>query len=242
MRLTKLKHRKKWNQGFTLTEVMVALALIAIFAYMVSSYTSAVNRNAHMNRSNNTKNRILAGVRDLAAMPASLRASMRASSGSGAVNPELLACAGGNPVNSCKNGIEVPFTLYGPLIQRHPTTGAVMGAPVISSPLGSTTNPVRVDTFGAPCPLGSPASKTCPLLVETAFKAQCGPPNAAAATPAVELAPTATCTVADVIEVMYYVRLDSSIQNTDPGLASFVTPISGSVVVPVAAISGNVPQ
>ncbi|MNL32592.1 hypothetical protein D3C87_1544560 [compost metagenome] len=206
---------------------------------MVLTYSSVLNKHSNINRSNNTKNRILAGVRDLAGMPASLRVSMRASANGAAINPELLACAGGNPVNSCKTGVEIPFTLYSPLIQRS-NTGQVLGALPISAPLGSNT-PMRIDTFGAPCTVAGPG---CPLLVSTSFKAQCGPPSLPAGppSPGVDLAPTATCTVADVIEVTYYVRLDSQVANADPELTSFVTPISGSVVVPVVAISGNVPQ
>jgi hypothetical protein len=50
------------------------------------------------------------------------------------------------------------------------------------------------------------------------------------------------CTVADVIEVTYTVRLDQSVETSDPELKAFVTPISGTVVVSVEAISGNKPQ
>lgn len=216
------------------------MALVAIFVYMVSNYSTIVNKRAQINRSNNTKNRVLSGIRDLAGMPASLRVSMRASANGAAVNPKLLACAGGNPVNSCKTGEEVPFTLYSPLIDRT-DTGAIKGVSAISAPLNST-NPKRIDTFGFPCKEGSPASATCPLLVYTSFKAQCGPAEVASPTATTNMAPLAQCTVADVIEVTYLVRLDPSIETSDPGLASFVTPISGSVVVPVVAISGNVPQ
>lgn len=220
-------------------EVMIALALVSIFVYMVLNYSSVLNKHSNRSRSNNTKNRILSGVRDLAGMPASLRVSMRASGSGAAINPKLLACAGGNPINGCTSGEEVPFTLYSPLIQRS-STGAILGASPISAPLGSTT-PMRIDTFGAPCTTASPG---CPLLVFTSFKAQCGPPPLppGAPSPTIELSPLANCTVADVIEVTYYVQLDSDVAVTDPELTTFVTPITGTVVVPVVAISGNKPQ
>ncbi|MNL40152.1 hypothetical protein D3C87_1624780 [compost metagenome] len=100
---------------------------------------------------------------------------------------------------------------------------------------------MRIDTFGAPCPIAGPG---CPLLVFTSFRAQCGPPPPPAppAIPTNDLSPAATCTVADVIEVTYYVQLDSDVAVTDPELRNFITPITGSVVVPVVAISGNMPQ
>lgn len=233
---------KKQNGGFTLIEVLASLALISIFVIMVLNYSSVLNKHSNRNRSNNTKNRILSGVRDLAGMPASLRVSMRASNNGHAINPELLACAGGNPLNSCKTGgPEIPFTLYSPIIQRW-DNGSIRGASPISAPLGSS-EPVRIDTLGGPCPTAGP-NPSCPLLVFTSFKAQCGPPPLppGAPSPTVELAPMPTCTVADVIEVTYYIRLDATAATSDPELLTFMTPITGSVVVPVVAISGNKPQ
>lgn len=240
-----LERFKKQPNGFTLVEVIIALALVSIFAIMVVNYTSILGKHSNINRSNNTKNRILSSIRDLAGMPASLRVSMRASSGGVAVNPKLLACAGGNPIDNCNTGEIVGFTLFSPLIQRNPTTGAVQGTlPPMSAPFG-TTQTARVNTFGAPCPPGSPASPACPLLVYTSFKAQCGPAPLLGPPPATittELLPQKKCTVADVIEVTYYIKLDPSLANTDPELQSFVTNVTGTVVVPVVKISGNVPQ
>lgn len=235
-----LVNLKKQRNGFTMVEVVVALALVSIFAIMVTHYSSTLNKNSNIHRSNNTKNRILSGIRDLAGMPASLRVSMRASANGVAVNPKLLACAGGNPANGCKTGELVPFTLFSPIIQRS-NTGTILGAVPIAAPSDSTT-PTRIDTFGAPCPT---ASLSCPLLVSTSFKAQCGPPPLPATPPSpvtVQLIPMENCTIADVIEVTYNVKLDESVGVTDPELLSFIAPISGTVVVPVVKISGNVPQ
>jgi prepilin-type N-terminal cleavage/methylation domain-containing protein len=231
------------SRGFTLMEVMLALALISIFAIMAMNYSSILNRQSSLARSGSTKNRILSGVRDLAGLPAALRMSMRASDETGAaVNPDLLACAGGNPMNHCDSDKLYSLTLYSPIIQRA-ADGSILGVSKLTAPFGdATAQPVRIDTFGAPCTVASPE---CPLLVYTSFKAQCGPPPAPAVAPSpvtIQLVPQGTCTVADVIEVTYYVKLDQNVANKDPALASFVSEVTGSVVVPVVAISGNVPQ
>lgn len=165
---------------------------------------------------------------------------MRAAIGGLAVNPELLACAGGNPVNSCQSGVEYDLTLYSPFLELS-ATGSVLGVQPISSPRGSAA-PMRLDAFGSPCAVAGP---DCPLLVFTSFKAQCGPPPPPATPPSpitLQLVPQSTCTVADVIEVIYSVQLDPNVTATDPHLATLTSPVKGSVVVPVVAISGNLPQ
>lgn len=238
------KNLKNHRGGFTMIEVVVALGLVSIFAIMVINYTSILGKQSNINRSNNTKNRILSGIRDLAGMPASLRVSMRASANGVPINPKLLACAGGNPVNGCKdNDIATPFTLFSPIIERWPN-GTIKGAVPISAPFDSP-KVMRFDTFGAYCEKVTAPTPTCPLLVFTSFKAQCGPPPAPATPPSpvtLALVPQAECTIADVIEVTYQVKLDPALEVTDPELKSFITPISGTVVVPVVKISGNVPQ
>jgi len=237
-----LVNLKKNSCGFTLVEVMIALALISVFVFIVLDYSSVLGKHTNLNRSSSTRNRILSGIRDLAGMPASLRVSMRASSGGVAINPKLLACAGGNPANDCTTGEEIPFTLYSPIIQRD-SSGAILGIVPISAPYKiPITNPMRIDTYGAHCSVASPS---CPLMVFTSFKAQCGPPPMPLiplSPITLEFVPRDKCTVADVIEVTYYVLLDTTVEGYDPALISFLTPAQGSVVVPVVAISGNVPQ
>jgi prepilin-type N-terminal cleavage/methylation domain-containing protein len=228
------------QKGFTLAEVMLTVGLIAAFVLLTMNFTGLISKNTNLTRNTSTKNRILSTVREIAGLPAALRVSMRASSSGVAVNPDLLACAGGNPPNSCKTGIKYPLTLYSPVILRT-ATGGILGVQPITSPENSA-NPMRLDTFGAPCTTAGP---DCPLLVTTSFKAQCGPAPLPA-TPLsplnLEFVPLTDCTVADVVEVTYNVQLDPSLESTHPELAAFISKASGSVVVQVRDISGNVPQ
>jgi len=230
------------NSGFTLLEVLIATVIITCVVVMTIAFSSVMNKNSNLTRNISTKNRVLSSVRDFAGIPATLRASMRASthgaSGDIPINPELLACAGGNPPNACHSGEEHAFTMFSPIIARDPA-GNILGVQAVSAPWDSPT-PIRIDSFGSPC---TTPSRECPFIIYTKMKAQCGPPPKGAAPPTnTDLAPQATCTVADVIEVIYSVKLDPSLSTNDPELASFIVPVEGSVVVPVVAISGNVPQ
>lgn len=227
-------------KGFTLIEALVVIVILTLAVLMTMNFASLVNKNGSLTRSVSTKNRVLAGIRDFASMPATLRASMRASNGGTPINPGLLACAGGNPTGNCKNGFQYDLTMFAPILARDPS-GGILGVQAISAPLGSST-PMRIDTFGFPCQTASPQ---CPFLVSTSMKAQCGPaPRAPAAPPptSAELVPLPICTVAEVIEVTYYVQLDPNISDSDPLLASFLTPATGTVTLSVVSISGNVPQ
>lgn len=231
---------KNKNAGFTLVEALIAIMLITLCVFMTMNYSSVMGQRAFLTRNVSTKNRVLSAIRDFAGMPATLRASMRAASGGVAINPQLLACAGGNPINSCNGDTEYPFTMFSPLIERD-AAGNMKGVQAVSSPLGSST-PMRVDSSGTPCTVAGPS---CPFLIYTTMKAQCGPPPLPVTAPSpinLELLPEAKCTVAEVIEVTYYVQLDPNVAATDSTMSAFITPVSGSVIVPVIAISGNVPQ
>lgn len=235
-----VKHSVNNQHGFTLIEILLTLSLATIFLFLALNYSSVITRNTSLTRKSSTKNRILSGIRDFARMPAALRISMRAAVNGIAVNPKLLACAGGNPANSCKNGEEIPLTLYSPILQRN-AAGDILGVQVISTPLGSA-KPMRLDSFGVPCDIAGPE---CPILVFTSFKAQCGPPPPPVGPPSTttdQFVPQSLCTVADLIEVTFYVQLDPNIVAVDPSLGPLAAQASGSVVVPVAAISGNLPQ
>jgi hypothetical protein len=235
-----MRSRNK-EAGFTLIEALIAIVLVTLCVFMTMSYSTIMGRRAFLTRNVSTKNRVLSGIRDFAGMPATLRASMRAATAAGVViNRELLACAGGNPDNSCEGDKEFDLTMFAPLLERD-AAGNIKGVQPISSPPGSAT-PMRIDTFGSPCSVASP---TCPFLIFTTMKAQCGPAPQPATAPSpinLELLPQAKCTVAEVIEVKYYVQLDPDVSTTDPAMSAFVTTVSGSVIVPVIAISGNVPQ
>jgi hypothetical protein len=226
--------------GFAFVELMVVVAIIAIAVIVSLSYSTILLKKTSLNKTIATRDRILSGIRNLAGLPASLRTSMRAAANGRPANPQLLACAGGNPLNSCQSGTVFPLILYSPLINRS-ASGEILGIQPITSALGSAT-PMRLDLFGVPCTEPGP---DCPLLVFTSFKAQCGPapldPTAPPPT-SLELVPQATCTIADVIEVTYYVQLDPLIASADPSLTSFVTLVSGSVITLVLDISGNFPQ
>lgn len=227
------------SRGVTLLETMIAIMITTFSIFMAMTYASVVDNSSQLTRNASTKNRITSGIRNFAAMPATLRTSMRAATNGVTVNPQLLACAGGNPANSCTTGVEYPFTMFSPLLARD-AAGNILGVQALTAPLGSTT-PMRLDSFGSPCKVTSPQ---CPFLVFTTMKAQCGPPPlAVTATPTkADLAPRASCTVADVIEVTYYIQLDPAVVAQQPSLASTVEPIVGSVTVAVQEISGNVPQ
>ena len=225
------------NQGFSLVEALIALAITTVFVLMALNYGTTLNKNTNLARYISTKDRIFLGFRNLAILPATLRSSMRVGVGGVPVNPKLLACAGGNPLNSCEHGVEYPFTMYGPLIQRD-AGGNIIGVQAVSSPLGSTT-PLRLDSFGSPCTVAGP---DCALLVFTSFKAQCPPTAVAAPSTSTSLVAKPNCSVADVIEVTFYIQLDPAVGSSDSALASFITPVIGSVLVSGEAISGNHPQ
>lgn len=227
------------EKGFSILEVLIGIAILTILVAMSLEISRTMYLNRVSNRAIATRDRVLLGIQNLAGMPAALRNSMRASNGGIPVNPKLLACAGGNPLNACESNVVYPLTLYAPMIART-STGDVIGIQAISSPLGSST-PLRLDTFGAPCSHPSP---DCPFVIFTSFKAQCGPAPVEATAPpptARELAPTATCTIADVIEVTFYLHLDPSVAS-DASLAGLRTEIQGSVVTSILSVSGNHPQ
>ncbi|WP_413290230.1 prepilin-type N-terminal cleavage/methylation domain-containing protein [Bdellovibrio sp. HCB337] len=228
------------NKGFALLELMIAFAILATVVFVALEYSNIMRKNTSLSRTVGTRDRILSAVRNFAGMPAALRNSMRAALAGIPANPRLLACAGGNPLNSCQTGVVYPLTLYAPLVVRSPT-GVILGIQAVSAPIGSAT-PMRLDTFGVPCSTPGP---DCPLLVSTSFRAQCGPPLRDASAPPptqADLVPQAICTVADVIEVTYSIQLDPGISSADASLSSFISPVTGSVTTPVAAISGNLPQ
>ena len=220
------------KRGFSLLQVMIALALVSAFVFLGMQMSASVNQQLSLGRKTGTKSRILASIREVASLPASLRMSMRASIDGVAVNPELLACVGGNPANSCKSKTVHPFTLYSPILQREPD-GTILGGQALTAPADSP-EPLRIDVFGSPC---KDASPDCPFLISTSFQAQCGPPL-----DSMSMVPQTQCTVADVIEVTYSIQLDPALSITDPSFAPLATPATQSVVVPVQAISGNIAQ
>lgn len=231
----------KINQsGLTLIGVCIGIAIFCFLFLVILASINTVDTSLSQNRLLATKDRILSSVRSLAGMPASLRNAMMASDNTGAaVNTGLLACAGGNPANSCLNNNQYPLILYSPVLTF---VGAVpQSVQPISSAIGGAGLVLRFSAYGVPCATLGPE---CPLLVFTAFKPTCGP---ALRNPLIPVnlsmfTPQAKCTVADSIEVIYQVQLDPALVATNPELAIFASTITGTVTVPVELISGNVAQ
>jgi prepilin-type N-terminal cleavage/methylation domain-containing protein len=231
------------NQGFTLVEALIALAILSATIFAALSYDSVTAKNTNVTRYLGTKNRVLSTIRESASLAATLRSSMLAWSGGQYVNPQLIACAGGNPTNSCQNGVEIPFTMFSPFMGRDPS-GAIVGVQAISTPkplngAPPSASPVRVNSFGTTCPTVGP---DCLLVIYTSMTPQCGPDVQPATPPTPinnEILPKATCTFADVIQVNYEVVVDPAIAATDPGLVGLLGTSAGSVMIPVSEISGN---
>jgi prepilin-type N-terminal cleavage/methylation domain-containing protein len=233
------------NQGFTLVEALIALAILSTTVFVALSYNSVTAKNTNITRYLGTKNRVLSTIRESAALPATIRASMLAWAGGQYINPQLMACAGGNPTNSCQNGVETPFTMFSPLM-GFDSSGAIVGVQAISAPKpapGVTGGPtVRVDSFGTTCQTAGP---DCLLLIYTSMVPQCGPDVQPPTPPTPvtnQIVPKATCTFADVIQINYEVVVDPDIAAADPTISSILGTSTGSVIVPVMDISGNSPR
>jgi hypothetical protein len=231
------------EKGFGFLEVFFAIAVLLIFIFSYNQHIANVHKAERTTSVVAVRDRIIAGVRTIAKMPAALRNSMRATDGVTIVNPELLACIGANPPGTCKNGTVFPLTLYSPIVN---IVGNSYSIKPISAPLGSQT-PLRFDLYGVPC--AADRNQTdCPLMLFTSFKANCPPekiltfPGGPIAANTLNLAPAATCTVAESIEVFYSVLLDPKLTLFYPELSAFIQPVEGSVVAPVLKVSGNLPQ
>jgi prepilin-type N-terminal cleavage/methylation domain-containing protein len=234
------------NSGFTLLEVILGMAILAISALAYLGFINIMNGNISLGRTLSSQDRVLAGVRMFASMPAALRNSLRAVAPDGtALNKELYSCTTGFPAGSCNNGVSYPFTLYSPLLPMSPA-GVPIGIQPITSPSGTPMGSpalLRIDTFGAPC---SGASSACPLVVLTSFQPVCGPQPLPSPAPvpatAAQLVPMPKCTVADSIVVTFTVQIDPAYAKVLPGLAGFSTPITGTAISSVKDISGNSAQ
>lgn len=228
--------------GLSIIEVVVSIALLATLLYLVMGFSQQTQTQATRDRAVSTRDRILGGIRSVARLPASLRNAMRAADGTTPVNPELLACAGGNPLNACQNGVVNPLSLFAPVVFIDAATGQPTGIQQITAPPGVDEG-MRFDTFGSPCLDPGP---DCILIVSTTFRPQCAPipladPPPAVVTPAM-LEPRSSCSVAETVEVTFTVRVDPTISNVDTALNGLISPVTDSVVIPVIAISGNTPQ
>jgi prepilin-type N-terminal cleavage/methylation domain-containing protein len=235
----------KKNSGFSILELLVAIAVLSIFVEMSLVFSDAINRSSELNRTIATRERISSAVRNVAGMPAALRSSIRASLGAGSyVNQDLNNCVAGTVVNACKNDQVYPLTLYSPTIAMD-ASGIPLGLLPITAPVGSPT-PSRFDSFGVPCADSNP---NCPFRVYTSFRPQCPPPPLPAIPPPTTdpsyltfFKPMATCTIAEAVHVVYSVEVDPAAAAGYIGLSSLTTPITGTVTTSVKLIFGNDPR
>jgi type II secretory pathway pseudopilin PulG len=237
----------KKNAGMTLLEVVFTIGLIAIVSSAIMAYRTSMSQSSQLSRYVASRDRILASVRTVAGMPAALRNSMRASNdGVNPVNPQLNNCIVGTNSEQCSSSTTSGFVLYSPIV-GFDGSGNVTGVTPITI-AGPPPSPITTgatqgyDSFGAPC---SPTGANCPFQIYTSFQPQCAPSPLPTPSPtpipSSALEPAPTCTVADVINVTYWVALDPAAA-TLPGLAALITPASGQVTTSVSLISGNQPQ
>lgn len=239
-------NKKKSQSGFTIVEIVIATAMLAIFIFVAVNYMSSIQRNSEINGSMTTRDRILSAIRNVASMPAALRASIRASMPDGVTprNRELNNCVAGTVPNSCENNVEYPLILFSPVVQLDASGNALGLLPITAA--RNTTPPMRFDSFGVPCVEGQ---ADCLLNVFTTFRAQCPPANLPSTPPAPSdpaymalLNPKATCTIAEAIHVTYWVVLDPAAGANKSFLSAFINPVSGSVTTSVKLIFGNDPR
>lgn len=237
--------KSRQQLGFSLVELLLAIGLLAVFINLSLIFSDSLQRSLRISRTTSTRDRILAGVRNIAGMPTALRASTRAAQANGTpVNPDLYNCVASVLINACQTNQEYPLTLFSPVVALD-ATGNPLGLLPIASPAGASTN-MHFDSFGVPC---ATVSADCPFTVSTSFLPQC-PPNTLPATPPATsdpaylslLAPMPTCTIAETINVIYTVQVDPIALAANPELAVFSTPFSGSVTTSVKLIFGNDPR
>lgn len=233
------------KQGFSLVELLLAIGLLSIFINLSMIFSDSLQRSLRLSRTTSTRDRILAGVRNIAGMPTALRASTRAAQADGTpVNPDLYNCVASVLINQCQTDKDYPLTLFSPVIALD-ATGNPLGLLPIASPAGAATN-MHFDSFGAPC---STVSADCPFTVSTSFRPQC-PPNILPASPPPTsdpaylalLAPMPSCTIAEAVSVTYTVQVDPIALAANPELGVFSSPFSGSVTTSVKLIFGNDPR
>lgn len=234
----------KLNQvGLTLIDVVLMLSLLSIGMAVVLSYVGFTSKRNSLMVAASTRDRIWTGVRMMAGMPAAIRNSARASSPDGTqpVNLELRNCINGVQKNQCVSGLESGFALYSPVLNLD-EDGKPIGIQQVTAALGESA--LRVDTAGFPCTKDSPG---CIFLLSSSFKPHCAPENLPAVLPANLLNPnvfagTLTCTVADFIEIKFFIEVAKDAPAESAELAAAVAGKTGSIFLSVKDISGNDPQ
>jgi hypothetical protein len=221
---------------------MVAFVIVAGVISATMDFAAFASVQGHLMNSTITRDRIWTSIRVISGMPAAIRNSARAAGPDGvtALNPELRNCINGVNPGQCLSGVESGFAMFSPVVNVDPL-GNRLGIQQITSPIGSA-NPLRFSAFGTPCTQGEPE---CIFFVTTSFKPRCGPPALPAVPPPDLLnpvnlfAPTAACTVADFVEINYYIQVDPVAAALSRGLGGVIGNKSGTVLVSVKDISGN---
>jgi hypothetical protein len=234
------------KSGFTVLEMLIATGLIGVFIYYSMTMFQSLNFSVVRSRTTSTRDRLLSGIRNVAGMPATLRASARATDSAGTlVNQALYNCVGSSTPSQCENNKTSPLTLYAPTVVMD-ASGNPVGLKAISAPDNAPNTKLHLDLFGVSCDI---PSASCPFTIYTSFRAQC-PPNPLPAAPAPKTDPAYMtyfdplpfCTVADVIEVLFTVQVDKDLVAGNPELLPYIMPFSGSISVRGSLVFGNEPQ
>lgn len=232
------------NSGFTFIELLIGIGLVTAFVTISMMFFTSVGRSTQLSRAATTRERMSLGVRNAAGMMASLRNSLRASSGTTPVNLELNYCLAGIVVNLCKNDVEYPVRLFSPAVSMD-AAGNPQGLLPITGAKGGLTS-VRFDSFGQPCNQGSP---DCIFVVYTSFRAQCPPAKLPLAPPSPKdpayldyFKPMSTCTIAESITITYVVEVAPGVTTSAYSVLMGFTPIIGTMTTSVKDIFGNDPR
>jgi prepilin-type N-terminal cleavage/methylation domain-containing protein len=255
--LLEIRHESRKKGGFSLIELVIAMAVLSVFLLGASSYFRYNQLDQSRDRSIASRDSVLFGIANSALMAPSLRNSylhgQSDSTLAKCLQPQLYILGGKLPANpyDCTPGSgpspsPIPLVLYEAMYKYAGASALTSTALAGSAPNGPAPDPsstvipsypstVYYDANGFPC---LPSTKTyCPIQAWATFTAQCPP-----ATPLGPPAPA--CDVAELIQVQLHL---------DPytkGVGS--TPLAGqpamtfaSVVenfsVPVQEIAGSTP-
>jgi hypothetical protein len=144
-----ISKRNKFASGFVLTEILIAIGLLAflsLISAMVFNYVTSLSLNTILT---NTRSSLMSSFREKVGSVKVLRTTL--------VNPANVAfahCVCGSAAG-CTSGLVTPLALYEP------------------GDLLTKTNYQYFDAYGMPCL--SPTATNCLIRVSTQFIAQCLP-------------------------------------------------------------------
>lgn len=239
MRLHSKVQKNKQN-GFIFVEVMIVTTLFGAFALLILNLSQSTSKTMNIERMILARDRVVSSLRSMAAMPATLRNSMRVAG----YNQELVDCVNGTGgVGGCENQKQYPLELFAPFLPID-ASGNVLGGWPVTASQGSGEKSY-FDYFGVPCDKEEKGA-SCSIVAFTGFRPQCPPPPLPSPRPVVitpaMLEPMANCTVADIIEVYYSVEIDPASLGDARVPAHYLQPVVGYMAVPVIKITGNAPR